>query len=113
MVGSPHIHMLCGREGGLVGGHGAAAGVEEHTLNLMPKAPSSYNFFVPVDSCARAGTHTHTQVHQFTHTRSKHKPSLLLKRNNDSVGQRGDWVALGAWEEVRCTVHLLCLSILI
>lgn len=99
--------MLSGREGGLVGGHGAAAGVEEHTLNLMPKAPSSYNFFVPVESCTRAGTHS-SHIHA-----ANRKSSLLLKRNNDSVGQRGDWVALGAWEEVRCTVHLLCLSILI
>lgn len=67
MVGSPHIHMLCGREGGLVGGHGAAAGVEEHTLNLMPKAPSSYNFFVPVDSCARWHTHTHKCTNSHIH----------------------------------------------
>lgn len=60
MVGSPHIHMLLWKGGGLGGGHGAGAGVEEHTLNLMPKAPSFYNFFVPVDSC----THTYTLKHK-------------------------------------------------
>lgn len=58
MVGLPHIHMLVLKGGGLGGGHGAGAGVEEHTLNLMPKAPSFYNFFCP--------THIHTHVHTCT-----------------------------------------------
>ena len=69
MVGSPHIHMLVVEGGGLGGGHGAGAGVEEHTLNLMPKAPSFYNFFVPVDS--RTHTHTHSHMHVLKHKTRK------------------------------------------
>lgn len=62
--------------------------MEEHTLNLMPKAPSFYNFF-----CPSGLTYTHTHIYARTHkfTRAlllKHKTQntgLLLKRNNDSV----------------------------
>lgn len=39
---------------------------------------------------------------------------LLFRRNNDCVlGRKVIGLHLGAWEEVRCTVYLLCLSILI
>lgn len=58
MVGSPHIHMLVEEGGGLGGGNGEGAGVEEHALNLMPKACSFYNFFVPVDAYTLAQRHT-------------------------------------------------------
>lgn len=109
MVGSPHIHMPVWKGGGLAGGHGAGAGVEEHTLNLMPKAPSFYNFFSPGGLA-----YTHTQIHTCTFVEAQRTETrLLLKRNNDCAGLGGDWVAWGAWEEVRCTVYLLCLSILI
>lgn len=62
MVDSPHIHMLVQEGGGLGGGHGAGAGVEEHTLNLMPKAPRFHNFFCP-SGLTHAHTHAHTHVH--------------------------------------------------
>lgn len=52
--------------------------MEEHTLNLMPKAPSFYNFFVPVDSCTHTSAQIHTHTHA-THTHTKQKPVCCLK----------------------------------
>lgn len=100
---------LAGEGVGLGRGHGARARVEEHTLNLMPKAPSFYNFFVQADS------HTHTLTRALTCALLlKHKTQKPGCWNNDCVlGRKVIGLHLGAWEEVRCTVYLLCLSILI
>lgn len=61
--------------------------MEEHTLNLMPKAPSFYNFFCP-SGLTYTHTHirTHTQIHTCTFVEAQNtETGLLLKRNNDSV----------------------------
>lgn len=78
----------------------------------MPKAPGFYNFFVPADSHAR--THTRSLTRTLLLKHRTQEAGLLFKRSNDCVlGRKVIGLHLGAWEEVRCTVYLLCLSILI
>lgn len=53
--------------------------MEEHTLNLMPKAPSFSNFFLSQWTHVHTYTHIYACTHKFTH-------ALLLKHKTQKPG---------------------------